>query len=92
VLPVLYAQFDSDKKKRKRKRLGKIVIGTFLPRRLRFLFFLSESNWAYSTGNTTKVSRVAVMFSKFIEMRNNTFRNNWGMASFGLLLKEINDA
>jgi nitrous oxidase accessory protein len=35
---------------------------------------------------------VAVMFSKFIEMRNNTFRNNWGMASFGLLLKEINDA
>ncbi|MGB7843238.1 MAG: nitrous oxide reductase family maturation protein NosD [Salinimicrobium sp.] len=35
---------------------------------------------------------VAVMFSKFIEMRGNTFRKNWGTASFGLLLKEINDA
>ena len=35
---------------------------------------------------------VAVMFSKEIKMRKNIFRNNWGAASFGLLLKEINDA
>ncbi|MDG1573324.1 nitrous oxide reductase family maturation protein NosD [Robiginitalea sp. M366] len=35
---------------------------------------------------------VAVMFSKDIEMVGNTFRKNWGTASFGLLLKEINDA
>ena len=35
---------------------------------------------------------VAVMFSKNIRMNKNTFRNNWGAASFGLLLKEINDA
>ncbi len=35
---------------------------------------------------------VAVMFSKFIEMRRNKFYKNWGTASFGLLLKEINDA
>jgi len=35
---------------------------------------------------------VAVMFSKFIDMRHNTFRENWGTASYGLLLKEINDA
>ncbi len=35
---------------------------------------------------------VAVMFSKNIEMRGNRFRRNWGTASFGLLLKEINDA
>lgn len=35
---------------------------------------------------------VAVMFSKFIDMRYNTFRENWGTASYGLLLKEINDA
>ncbi len=34
---------------------------------------------------------VAVMFSKNIAMRRNTFRKNWGSASFGLLLKEIND-
>ncbi|WP_373517741.1 nitrous oxide reductase family maturation protein NosD [Pricia sp.] len=35
---------------------------------------------------------VAVMFSKFIDMRHNIFRKNWGTASYGLLLKEINDA
>lgn len=35
---------------------------------------------------------VAVMFSKFIFMRDNTFRLNWGTASYGLLLKEIYDA
>lgn len=35
---------------------------------------------------------VAVMFSKNIEMKENIFRENWGTASFGLLLKEINDA
>ena len=35
---------------------------------------------------------VAVMFSKFISMKGNTFRKNWGTASFGLLLKEINDS
>lgn len=35
---------------------------------------------------------VAVMFSKQIKMRSNTFRKNWGTSSYGLLLKEINDA
>ncbi|KAA3631056.1 MAG: nitrous oxide reductase family maturation protein NosD, partial [Bacteroidetes bacterium] len=35
---------------------------------------------------------VAVMFSKYIFMRNNIFRLNWGTASYGLLLKEIYDA
>lgn len=35
---------------------------------------------------------VAVMFSKHINMKGNTFRKNWGTSAFGLLLKEINDA
>jgi len=35
---------------------------------------------------------VAVMFSKFINMKQNHFYKNWGTASFGLLLKEIYDA
>ena len=35
---------------------------------------------------------VAVMFSKNIKMLNNTFKKNWGSASYGMLLKEINDA
>ena len=35
---------------------------------------------------------VAVMFSKNITMDANVFRDNWGPASYGLLLKEIYDA
>ncbi len=35
---------------------------------------------------------VAVMFSKRIKMYNNVFKENWGTASYGVLLKEINDA
>ncbi|AVR44366.1 nitrous oxide reductase family maturation protein NosD [Christiangramia fulva] len=35
---------------------------------------------------------VAVMFSKFITMKGNRFSQNWGTASFGLLLKEIYDS
>lgn len=35
---------------------------------------------------------VAVMFSKKIEMYDNNFKDNWGPAAFGLLLKEINDS
>jgi nitrous oxidase accessory protein len=35
---------------------------------------------------------VAVMFSKKIKMFNNVFKENWGSASYGMLLKEINDA
>ncbi len=35
---------------------------------------------------------VAVMFSARINMLNNYFGLNWGSASYGLLLKEINDA
>ncbi|MBT8184843.1 MAG: nitrous oxide reductase family maturation protein NosD [Eudoraea sp.] len=35
---------------------------------------------------------VAVMFSKEIRMNSNIFRKNWGPTSYGLLLKEINDA
>ena len=35
---------------------------------------------------------VAVMFSKKIEMYGNVFKDNWGPASYGVLLKEINDS
>ncbi|MDX2248023.1 MAG: nitrous oxide reductase family maturation protein NosD [Bacteroidia bacterium] len=35
---------------------------------------------------------VAVMYSKKIQMLQNHFRENWGAASYGLLLKEIYDA
>jgi len=35
---------------------------------------------------------VAVMFSKKVKMLNNTFKENWGDAAYGLLLKEISDS
>ena len=35
---------------------------------------------------------VAVMFSKRIKMHQNLFKDNWGSASYGVLLKEINDS
>lgn len=34
---------------------------------------------------------VAVMYTRFVKMRENKFINNWGPASFGILLKELND-
>ncbi|MCG2462743.1 nitrous oxide reductase family maturation protein NosD [Flavobacteriaceae bacterium F89] len=57
---------------------------------LHFMF----SNHDVYEGNTFEKNGagVAVMFSKFINMYSNTFKNNWGTASYGLLLKEINDA
>lgn len=57
------------------------------------LHFMFSNDDTYS-GNTfeTNGAGVAVMFSKRIDMHGNTFKKNWGSASFGLLLKEINDA
>lgn len=37
-------------------------------------------------------SGVAVMFSKFIKMHGNNFKDNWGNSSYGLLLKDITDS
>ena len=34
----------------------------------------------------------AVMFSKRVKMIGNTFQDNWGPASYGLLLKELYDS
>ena len=35
---------------------------------------------------------VAVMYTKHVVMAENDFEDNWGSASFGILLKEINDS
>ena len=35
---------------------------------------------------------VAVMYSRSVEMRANHFHDNWGPASYGVLLKEISDS
>lgn len=57
------------------------------------LHFMFSNNNEYSNNIFTKNgSGVAVMFSKFIKMTDNTFKENWGSASYGLLLKEIYDS
>jgi len=57
------------------------------------LHFMFSNNDTYKNNVfSNNGAGVAVMFSKKIKMLSNTFKNNWGTASYGLLLKEINDA
>ena len=57
------------------------------------LHFMFSNNDSYITnifeGNGAGVS---VMFSHGVKMFNNYFKENWGDAAYGLLLKEINDS
>ncbi len=55
-------------------------------------FMFSNHDSYYSNTFRKNGAGVAVMFSKFIDMYDNTFVDNWGEASYGLLLKEIYDA
>ncbi|MEZ4829621.1 MAG: nitrous oxide reductase family maturation protein NosD [Bacteroidia bacterium] len=56
------------------------------------LHFMFSNDDTYE-GNTfmSNGAGVAVMYSRNIRMLENTFRNNWGAAAYGLLLKEIYD-
>ncbi len=55
-------------------------------------FMFSNNNEYHYNKFSSNGAGVAVMFSKFIHMTHNTFLENWGSASYGLLLKEIYDA
>ncbi len=55
-------------------------------------FMFSNHNEYHHNEFKKNGAGVAVMFSKYIKMHHNTFHFNWGTASYGLLLKEINDA
>jgi len=70
------------------------ISGNFCKDNLRYgLHFMFSDEDVY-TNNIfeNNGAGVAVMYSKFIEMRGNHFRKNWGSASYGLLLKEITDS
>lgn len=57
------------------------------------LHFMFSNDDVYENNNFEKNGAgVAVMFSKRIKMINNVFKDNWGSASYGILLKEINDS
>ena len=55
-------------------------------------FMFSNKNEYHHNHFQKNGAGVAVMFSKFIKMTENKFIENWGTASYGLLLKEIYDA
>jgi nitrous oxidase accessory protein len=71
-----------------------IVSGNVSRNNIRYgLHFMFSNDDRYEKNTFEKNGAgVAVMFSKNIFMKNNSFRLNWGSASYGLLLKEINDA
>ncbi|MBV6643346.1 MAG: nitrous oxide reductase family maturation protein NosD [Cyclobacteriaceae bacterium] len=69
------------------------VINNYAHNNVRYgLHFMFSNHDAY-VDNTfeSNGAGVAVMFSKWIRMEHNHFIDNWGTASYGLLLKEIYD-
>lgn len=57
------------------------------------LHFMFSNDDAYKENTfRNNGAGVAVMFSRRIDMIGNNFKDNWGPSSYGLLLKEINDA
>lgn len=57
------------------------------------LHFMFSNNDSYITNIfKNNGAGVAVMFTKHVAMLNNYFEDNWGDASYGILLKEISDS
>lgn len=55
-------------------------------------FMFSNNNKVFNNVFESNGAGIALMFSKFMDVENNTIKNNWGTAAYGLLLKEVNDA
>jgi nitrous oxidase accessory protein len=71
-----------------------VVTGNVCEGNVRYgLHFMYANGNAYR-GNTFRNngSGVAVMYSREVDMHGNTFADNWGAASYGLLLKSIKDS
>ena len=57
------------------------------------LHFMFSNNDSYESNSFIgNGAGVAVMFSNKVSMHNNQFKENWGDAAYGLLLKEISDS
>lgn len=70
------------------------IKGNISTENLRYgLHFMFSNNNIYRKNQFIKNgSGVAVMYSKHITMIENTFRDNWGAAAYGILLKDITDS
>ncbi len=55
-------------------------------------FMFSHQNSYESNIFKNNGAGVAVMYTRFVIMKNNRFEQNWGPASYGLLLKDITDS
>lgn len=55
-------------------------------------FMFSNHNSYRQNRFTENGAGVAVMYSRHVDMEENEFRDNWGDASYGLLLKDIYDS
>ncbi len=70
-----------------------LMKGNISRNNMRYGMHFMFSNYDIYEGNVFENNGVgvAVMFSKHIRMINNVFKENWGGASYGILLKEISD-
>lgn len=55
-------------------------------------FMFSHDNGYYHNTFTRNGAGVAVMYTRNVRMEHNVFNENWGDASYGLLLKDITDS
>lgn len=55
-------------------------------------FMFSDSNAYMRNTFRDNGAGVAVMYTKFTEMRENRFEENWGPASYGILMKDISNS
>lgn len=71
-----------------------IIWRNYSSKNLRYgLHFMFSNNDTYAVNRfENNGAGVAVMFSKQVKMFHNWFRENWGDAAYGILLKEISDS
>lgn len=71
-----------------------LITKNYSDRNLRYgLHFMFSHNNEYRENTFTENGAgVAVMYTTGVKMINNTFKHNWGSASYGLLLKDIRDS
>jgi len=55
-------------------------------------FMFSHNNTYFENTFKNNGAGVAVMYTHHVKMLNNTFIDNWGSASYGLLMKDISDS
>lgn len=71
-----------------------VIKNNFSEKNLRYgLHFMFSDKCVYSHNQFQKNGAgVAVMYSKNVRMNENIFNDNWGPASYGLLLKDISES